>query len=607
MAHSAEIISKFIPVLDRILCGKYNLCQKPSKRSIAMKSPLKRILPILLVIVTICSIAWYLFVYDTAFTKDVLLDQARFFEQHGHHSVAAWLYSTAYRQSGNNSDVAIELAEQFKANNNYSKAEYTLSNAIAAGGSVELYIALCNTYVEQNKLYDAVTMLDHVSDPAIKAQLDKLRPAAPVATPAPGFYSQYISVTVESAGGTLYVSCDGEYPSIQEDVYTDGISLSAGENTIYALSVAENGLVSPLSVFGYTVGGVIEEVKLADSALDALVRQMLNLGSDARILTSDLWTITELELPKATADLSDLQYCPYLTSLTMQECYATNLQLLSSLNYLTKLSITGTAVSAQDLSVIAALPNLTELTLSDCYLSSIRNLSGAQNLQYLDLSDNAIRDLSALSFMTNLQTLNLSRNALTNLSYLSSRTNLKILDVSYNSLASVVPLAGCTALEELTISHNSIGNLSGLESLKTLTKLDAGHNLLTEVDLLADLTGLRELILSDNTILDVASLSVLTNLQTFYISNNDIEALPQWDKSCALVYLNAAYNQLTDIRCLTDFAHLNTVVLDYNNLTNIDALATCHQMIRVDANGNPIEDISKLEDQSIIVYYTPMI
>lgn len=572
-----------------------------------MKSSLKRILPILLVIVTICSIVWYLFVYDKDFTKDMLLQQARFFEDRGDHGVAAWLYEIAYHQSDDNDDVAIELAEQFKANDNYSKAEYTLSNAIAAGGSVELYIALCRTYVEQDKLLDAVTMLDHVSNPEIKAQLDALRPSVPVATPASGFYSQYVTVTIESNSGTLYASVDGEYPSIKTDPYKDGLPLSAGENRIYAVSVSEEGLVSPLAVLGYTVGGVIEEVKLTDSAIDAYVRQALGLTADARLLTSDLWKITSMTLPQSTTDLTDLQYFPYLNSLAIKGNNISNLQLLSSLTQLKQLTVTGIPVSAQDLAVIAALPNLTELTLSNCMLSNISNLSGAQKLQSLDLSNNTIRNVSALSFMSSLQSLKLSRNALTNLSYLSALTSLKVLDVSYNSLVSIVPLAGCTGLQELNISNNSIGSLSGIESLTELTKLNAESNTLTEADLLTANTKLAELTLANNTLLDISSLSVLNGLQYLNVASNKIEALPQWSKDCSLVHIDASSNKLTDVSPLSGFDKLNTVIIDNNNIQSIDALASCHHLIRVNATGNPIKDVSKLKDQSVIVNYTPIV
>ena len=250
-----------------------------------MKRALKRILPILLGIVVIASIVWYLFVYDRDFTRDMLLTQARFFEGQGNHTVAAWLYDQAYRQSEDNESVAIELAEQFKAAGNYTKAEYTLSNAIADGGSAELYIALCKTYVEQDKLLDAVTMLDNITDAAVKEQLDAIRPKAPAVSHDPGFYSQYITVTLSCEGGTLYTTTDGTYPSTENGAGTGEITLVGGENTIYALVLGDNGLVSPLAIYGYTVGGVIEPAIFTEPAMESYVRQLLNVDDSYTILT----------------------------------------------------------------------------------------------------------------------------------------------------------------------------------------------------------------------------------------------------------------------------------------------------------------------------------
>ena len=152
-----------------------------------MNRALKRILPILLAIVIICSCIWYLFVYDREFTRDLLLEQARYFEEHGEHDIAAWLYNTAYSQVDDNEIIAIELAEHFKSIGNYTQAEVTLCDAIADGGSAELYIALCKTFVEQDKLLDAVDMLDNISNPAIKEELDGMRPKLPTVSAEPGF------------------------------------------------------------------------------------------------------------------------------------------------------------------------------------------------------------------------------------------------------------------------------------------------------------------------------------------------------------------------------------------------------------------------------------
>ena len=107
-----------------------------------MKRTMKRILPILLSLVVICSIIWYLFVYDRGFMQDILLSSARFCEQYGNHSIATWLYNQAYLQSGNADSVIIELAERFKKTGNYTQAEVVLTRAIAENGSVDLYVAL---------------------------------------------------------------------------------------------------------------------------------------------------------------------------------------------------------------------------------------------------------------------------------------------------------------------------------------------------------------------------------------------------------------------------------------------------------------------------------
>ena len=569
-----------------------------------MKRIVKRILPIFLVLLVLLSIGWYLFVYDTAFTRDFLVNQARYFDNMGNHSVAAWLYDLAYRQSGNDDHVAIELAEHFKANGNYSKAEYTLSNAIAEGGSVDLYIALCKTYVEQDKLRDAVTMLDYVLDPDIKAQLDAMRPKIPTADPTPGagIYNEYISVSVSAESGALYVSTDGEYPSSKEDLYTGSFTLQQGENIVYAVAVNEQGLVSPLAVMGYTVMGIVEEVEISDDALDALVRKMLGKDADDVLLTSDLWTITSLTMPQSTKDYTQLKYFSNLTSLTVAKGSFTNLQALSALTQLTKLSITDTPVSNADLAIIAGLPNLEDLTLSGCMLSSIQSLSDSHNLKHLDLSNNTIRDLSALSLMSNLQELYLSHNALTNLSYLSALSNLTKLDVSYNSLASVLPLAELTQLTDLDVSHNSLGNLNGLESLENLSKLNVSYNNLTEVDLLAGNAALTDLNISNNTILDIAKLSELRKLQSLDFSYNEITTIP---RISSLIYLKGSHNKISSISPLKNQMQINTVILDYNKIKNVDDLATCQSMVKVDVSGNPVKNVSKLEALKIKVIYTP--
>jgi Leucine-rich repeat (LRR) protein len=576
-----------------------------SKWSAYMKKGFKRILPILLVIAVLCSVAWYLMIYDREFTRDLLLQNARYFENNGNHTVASWLYHQAYRHSGNSDQVAIELSEQYKSTGNYTKAEYTLSNAIADGGSVELYIALCKTYVEQGKILDAVRMLENVSDPQIKAQLDTLRPAAPTTNPEPGFYTQFIQVELSAAEGKLYASAENQYPSLETDVYTGPFSLDLGENTLYAVAVGENGLVSPRAIFAYTVGGVVEAVTLADSTLEAHLRQMLGFDEDHVLLTSDLWNVTELTVPSQVQEYSDLIYLTHLNKLTIHAGAFSDLLDLASLTELTELTITDCALSSMDLDTIANLPNLQKLTLSGCQLSSIQNLSKALGLTHLNLSENTIRDISALAFMNDLQELNLRSNAITSLSALNGLDELAVLNVSGNSLSSLESLAGCTGLKDLRAANNAIGLLTGVEELTLLEKLDVSHNTLTDVAPLAALTALTELNISHNTILDISALSELVAMEYFNFSYNEITELPALPKGCQLVTVDGSYNPLTTLAPLFGMQKLNNVIMDYTDISYIDGFATCSNMIKLSIYGTVVRDVSKLTELGIVVNYTP--
>lgn len=569
-----------------------------------MNRALKRILPILLAIVIICSCIWYLFVYDRGFTRDFLLNQAHFFEERGKHDIAAWLYSCAYLQTEENEIVAIELAEHFKSIGNYTKAEITLTDAIADGGNAELYIALCKTFVEQNKLLDAVVMLDNITNPTIKAQLDELRPKLPQNNTEPGFYSQYITVTLTDYEGTLYATTDGTYPSITSEPSNGEFTLVAGENRIFALVLGENGLVSPLAIYGYTVGGVVEEVTLKDSAIDAAVRKKLDVSANAKLKSSDLWKIASLKVSNATS-YEDLAYLTGLETLAIQNSSGDSLEGLKNMTYLTQLTITDSVVSSEDLKVIGALPSLTKLTLSGCSLSNIENLNTASKLTTLNLSNNTIRDLSALSFMSSLTDLNLSHNALDSLNALSSLSSLKVLDVSYNALSSVAPLSSCSSLTKLYVGNNSLENLSGIENIKKLSTLSASFNSITDITALQTMNSITNLDISSNKLTDISALASLSKLQKLNFSRNQVKKLPQWESDCALVTIDGSYNELGSITTLAGYKNLNEVIMDYNNLYYVNSLANCPKLIKVSVYGNEIDDVSELTRKDIIVNYNP--
>ena len=501
--------------------------------------------------------------------------------------------------------MAIELANQFKAEGNYTKAEYTLSNAIADGGTAELYIALCKTYVEKDKLLDAVTMLDNIADSAIKAEIDALRPDAPTSDPVPGFYSQYIPVNLKSSGDVLYYSTDGEYPSTADAPYTEPFTLGSGETTIYAVSVAENGLVSPLSILGFTVGGVIEEVSFHDTVIENTVRQRIDRVDDKPLYSNELWGISSFSMPAEAQYVDDLTKLTYLQSLEITGQTFDSLRFLTSLTDLSELKLINCRFQTEDLAIIAALPNLKRLTISDCGLSTISGLDKAQNLEYLDLSNNTIRNLEPLAYLMKLQEINLSHNALTGLNALSVLTNLKKLDVSYNSLTSIAPLATCINLASLNANHNELSGLGAINNLPALSYLAVNSNALSDISALASCATLTELHVASNQIEDISFLSSLTNLEILDFSSNKVAELPAWPDESKLRTIDGSHNEVKSLDSLKNQMNLTHIYMDYNKIKSITALESCYKLVLVNVYGNEIDDVKSLTEHDIIVNWDP--
>lgn len=571
-----------------------------------MKKTLRIVIPVVLAVAIVFCSVWYLFVYDREFTRDMLLSCARFSENQGNHGVAAWFYNFAYAQSGNNDDVAIELANQYKSSGNYTKAEYTLSNAIADGGDIDLYIALCQVYVEQDKLLDAVNMLNSVTNPDIKSKLDSMRPAAPQASPEPGLYNMYISVTLQETEGTTYINASGEYPST-DSVYADPIPLGDGESSIYAVTIGQNGLVSPLSIFHYTIGGVIQKMEFSDSAIETEVRKLLDVSADKELFTNDLWKITSFTVPADAKNYADLKHMLFLENLSIESGVSDQLQYISSLSNLRQLSITKTDVSQDILKVIAGLPSLKELTVSNANLSGVAPLNSATGITKLDLSGNTIRTIDAISSMTGLQTLNLRSNAITDISALAANTALVSLDISSNNITSLAPLSGLSSLTHLDASTNTVSDLGDIGKLTALTNLSLAKNKLTTVGTLSGCTSLVELNLSSNELTDISTLSALVNLANFDFSYNQITSLPAFPVNSALVTITGSNNNLSSLEPLSGLQSLNTVNMDYNTeISSVSALANCPVLTRVNVYATKVTEVRVLTDQSIEVNYNPV-
>lgn len=524
----------------------------------------------------------------------------------GNYGRAVSRYTTAVELDPDNVEYVIALADACVADGSYTRAERALVTALRIAPSAELYRKLSATYVAQDKLLDAQQMLDIISDAAIRAELDAIRPAAPTLSPDGGQFSEYISVTVTHGEGTLYVSVGQQYPTLSSEPYHEPIVLPAGESHISAIAVGENGLVSPLTEADYRVVGVVEDVTFEDSTLEAYVHELLGIPARATLQTSDLWTITELTVPEGVAAYADLRHFVQLKSLTIHGGTADDYSFLPLLTELETLDLSGSLVSAETLGYIGALPKLGTLNLSGCGLSNILPLAQASTVTVLDLSDNSISDISALASFSGLTRANLTRNAVTSLEALGKLTGLQELYLAENNLTALDPLSGCKQLRILDISGNSVSSIAPLAPLGSLTELNAGGNALTDASGLAGCISLERLDLSNNQLTSVDTVKNLSKLTRLDFSHNAVAAIPDLSGASSLQQFYASYNaELSNISSLAGLQELNYVDVDYTSVSDIECLRSCPALVQVNAFGSKVTSVKALTDQGIIVRYDP--
>lgn len=570
-----------------------------------MKKAIRMIVPLIFIVLILTSIAWYLFDYDRTFTRDVLLSQARFHDSHGNSRLSSWFYDQAYTFSGKDEDVAIELANQYVAAGNFTKAEATLAKAISSAPSVDLYTALSKLFVAQDKLLDAFYLLERIPAGPIKDQINAMRPSDPTPNIAPGYYSDYLDIRLSSTADAIFYTSEVDWPSIRTSAYYSPIALPAGTTTIRAIGVNNTGLVSALVRLDYTIAGIVEEVSFIDPALDITVRQMVSVNPGSTLYSNQLWGITEFTAPQEAAIFTDLVLLPNLEKLTIHNHVFDSLNFLSSLTNLKYLDLTGCTFSTEELSVIASLPSLSELCLAGCSLSSVSGLEYAPALSVLDLSNNTVRNLEPIAAMVNLTKLDLQHNAVTGLEALSGMTSLQSLNLSYNSVTDITPLVTCSNLSWLDISNNQVSQLIALGNMPQLTYFAAEYNSISDVSPLAVCTNLTTLNIGSNTISDISFLYTLTKLEVFDCSANQISSLPNWPAGSALRTIYGSYNSLQNIDVLSQMPSISYIYMDHNMISNINSLAGCYTLVQVNVFDNPISDVSALREHDIIVNYDP--
>ncbi len=488
----------------------------------------------------------------------------------------------------------LRLAEMLAGMGAFSRAEYILHEGLEeAADPVPFYAALSAVFVTQDKLYDAVALLDGVKNPLTAEKLSALRPADPVPQPLGGVYQHLLEVSVTVPEGySCYISWEGEIPSIERDRYTEPLTLQPGITQVKAVMVDEAGIVSGWAVAEYRLENVRVPLTFADPMVERDVRAALN-KPEGELYSDEAAALTELHSvePAAYKTLSDLEPLTGLTKLTLQglgeHC---DISVLPKMGKLAELRLQSMSLDSMDLEVISQMLWLRVLSLPENQMTILTPLSALTELTELNLSSNSLMELEDLRALTALTGLNLAGNAVQDVSVLRELTALKSLDLSGNRIVTLDGLQNMKALTTLSVAHNYLSGLFEIQGLTALQELDISSNALTSLSALSALTALRVLKAPGNELEALEALSTLAALETLDVSGNQIAALTGLESLTSLSELEASKNKITGVEPLRGLPALAVLRLENNAVQTLQPLKDCPKLKTVYAFGNTLTD-----------------
>ena len=565
---------------------------------------MKKILITLLVLILLAGL--FIAAYYFLWTADNFATLGEKKMAEGNYEAAAERYEIAVDMDPRNHDYVMALVEAYTRENNYTKAERALVTAIRANPTAALYCKLSELYVAQDKILDSQLMLDTITNEAVRAEVEALRPDGAQFSHESGSYDSYIEISIQSQGGTVYYSVNADYPSSHSEPYSQPIVLSAGKTNIQAIVVGDNGLVSPIVTADYDIVGMVEDITFHSPELEAMLREQLYIPRTDSLKTSDLWDIESLKLPAEVSTLEDLKHFTALKDLDLQGCSIEDYSPLTYVTGLEILNLTGNLVSSESLEYIGQLTNLKELYLSGCGISGIASLQDLIMLETLDLSDNSIKDISALTPMKKLIRLNLRSNAITSLDALSDFTTLQEFNISYNSITTLAPLQQCMHMQILHAERNKLMSVGALGHMVDLAVLVVSANQLEDISALNNCTRLTELRVDNNLLTSIDCIAKMPDLTYLDCSYNQIEGIPELDSMSRLQQFYASYNQIPSVAPLAGLPELTYVNVDYNEpIEDIEVLSTCRLLVQVNAFGTHVKEVKLLTDFGVIVNFDP--
>lgn len=298
---------------------------------------------------------------------------------------------------------------------------------------------------------------------------------------------------------------------------------------------------------------------------------------------------------------------------------ASDWRTICSMTNLHRLSLVGLEMT--DLTGLENLSYLEILDVSGNELTTLETLTACDSLNELYAADNRLEDCP---YFANLVYLDLSGNRIDSAEKIADLNRLKTLYLHDNAISDPEPLGQLSALNTLDVARNNLYDLKGLNRLSGLKLLYVDGNRLTndiltrfhkdvpdcalDVDVLTDIpaeveiggnsypTSLTKLSLPSSQLDDddIKNLKYMVHLTELELSGNDITDVTPLSQLYSLTTLSLSHNHIKDVRCLSGLYQLNTLHLSSNEISDLSPVAALTQLETLAIGNNPYTDISPI-------------
>lgn len=556
-------------------------------------------------IITLIAVLLVVFVFLRGIFASNYLKRADEALAAGDNEAAISNYNIALFWNGKNQAAYLSLTQAYMNIEDFDNAHATIDKAISKkvitdeSGMEVLYIQKIKVYSTQGQLAQAAEYTDSITDLNISRQIAQLRPGELAYTPTQGSYdrSQKIVITVPE-NESVYFTTDGSSPTRSSSLYSEPISIGKGETIINAISVNEQGLVSPLLTLTYNIENANEVISFDDRKVEQMVLNALKKSNDI-VYARELESITELTnegVSGKITTLSDLGYMPNLTTLILTgENAVTSLAEISNKKKLAELNLSGCQLSDSAVTALSGLTELTTLNLSNNNISSVSGLRELTKLQNLDLSNNKISDITPLTSLTALKNLNLGKNSLADIRGLEACKEITVLDITSNTISELPTIHSMEQLIELHLGDNPIKNLKNLEGLTNLVTLDVSDCEIVSLDFVSKMSQLINLNISDTNIATLSPLSGL-KLKELYLSGCPVSNISPILSMTELYRLDISETKvydIADIKSLTSLEYLDISGLDLQSVAAVKELVNLKTLRITGVNAADLDSIAR--------------